>query len=978
MHGKVTRARGRVLAAALFLGLAVTGARAQENNDADETQAQLPRSDAVYLLDVSGSMRKRDALKRAKHLLTELLDKVVQPGTQVAVIPFGTGVGQQTRYQIPKDAAGAAEQRDRMRETIGKFRPRDTYTYLFEAINESLATLMEFKQRRPGHSRHIILVSDGRQLIRRGDKSLTLDEILEHYGTLDFHPGKDWFIWYAHIGRPDASLKAALERTGAGQTIPLDRLSTLSWAVTQFDTNTIYMGRKLPGSWTHRARLNAQSDSASVGRKVLFDIVAKGLPEGMSLRLQPRAKKLTGPTTIFDVELICDGAQPGKHEATVLLNAEEGSLHWIEPKQMRLLVVVTQPKVTVSTETLSFGRIAPGAMASRTLKLAPNPIARQLPPQVELKLADVPEGFEVQLDRTKVEGNEDAEVAVTVGVPAGAEPGEYTCRVLLETGKNAAVVPSEVKVHYRVGVGRVMVGGDTLRFERVITGREVNAEVSLTPDDETARTGTQVNVEVAGSLPEKVDIEVPRQVRLEGLATLPVTVRVPRGMKGGTYQGELRLSAPYGIRVEPATLPITVTVVEASALMLPPVVDLGDVPASRAREIPGRFELAVADHQHGAELELVAADGKTAVAPRVVTLRRGTTELPIRLKTLDVGAGARTASFDVFYTQDGARSKVGTIAFRWRVKAMFLKVQNWSGPPAMRNGTSDAKASLVVESSQDLVGRKVHVAHLFDDLAPGMTVRVTPGEFRLDGGVQNIPVRLHVEGGRTGSYEGSLRLALARSLEGFESPTPVPVSLEVAGATVYLTREGGLEGLRHNSDRTVTLVLTASGVPAPVTLQLVLDRGGLPEAVHVDAPTTIQIAKPDGVTRVPLRFRMGEETPAGSWEPRVVVKASTDDLAVSPQELTLPADVPEPVTVVKERTFFEGRDTATALWVGIATGVVVLIGLAAFLLGRRGPAVVRVQVPQPVDLGIGAYEDDELVIEDDEALVHDVFGEEDP
>ena len=87
----------------------------------------------------------------------------------------------------------------------------------------------------------------------------------------------------------------------------------------------------------------------------------------------------------------------------------------------------------------------------------------------------------------------------------------------------------------------------------------------------------------------------------------------------------------------------------------------------------------------------------------------------------------------------------------------------------------------------------------------------------------------------------------------------------------------------------------------------------------------------------------------------------------------MPAELPAPqAPVVRERTVVKERavhSTATALWVGIAAGVVILIGLAAFLLGQRGGSgVVRIPVPPPVapEEEMEPVYDDELCIDEEE------------
>ncbi|MHC5051159.1 MAG: VWA domain-containing protein [Planctomycetota bacterium] len=500
---------------ALALGLLAATARADENDDAIENAPTVrPRSDAVYLLDVSGSMRKQRALRRAKELLNGLLDRVVQPGTQVAVIPFGSGVHRETRFEVPASAAGAARARQRMTETIDGMLPRDTYTYLFEAVYAGLETLMEFKQANPGHSRHIVLVSDGKQLVPRGEKTTTLREILEHFTQLKFRPGEDWFIWYAHIGPPDPVLKQALERTGAGQTVPLDQLASLNWAVTRFNTNVIHGGRKLPGNWSHRQRLTAQTDASGIGRKVFFQIVAKDLPKGMALRVKPTEKEITGETTVFDLEIQCKGAHGGSYEATVLVSGESGGLHWVEPAQMRFSFNVLQGQFTASSRALDFGRIMPGASASQTLGLSGNKVARITGGNVAVEVVDVPEGVEVTLDKKTLGVGE--QVGVTVAVPADAGDGAYECRLRLVSGRYAKVDTSEVKLVYRVGYGKIVLGGDKLDFERLRPGREAKAELSFTPDAETAALGPNVKLAVTGDLPGEIELDVARDIKLDG------------------------------------------------------------------------------------------------------------------------------------------------------------------------------------------------------------------------------------------------------------------------------------------------------------------------------------------------------------------------------------------------------------------------------------------------------------------------------
>ena len=75
------------------------------------------------------------------------------------------------RFDVPEDGDGVWTAIQDLRHAIEDARAADSYTYLFEAVDKGLEVLREFKEKNPGHSRHIILVSDGKQLTPRDKPS---------------------------------------------------------------------------------------------------------------------------------------------------------------------------------------------------------------------------------------------------------------------------------------------------------------------------------------------------------------------------------------------------------------------------------------------------------------------------------------------------------------------------------------------------------------------------------------------------------------------------------------------------------------------------------------------------------------------------------------------------------------------------------------------------------------------------------------
>ena len=924
-----------------------------------------PRTDMVYLLDVSGSMRKQRALQRAQEMLADIMDQIVQPGTRQALIPFGTGVQEARSFAVPSDDAGATKKRAAIRRAIEATRATDSYTYLFQAIRSGLETLRGFRDENPGHLRHILLVSDGKQLVPRGESSPTLQQIIAHFEELDFKPGEDWFIWYAHFGEPDDTLKRLLEETGAGKTFSLDDLTSLHWAVTKLDRDRIDLGRQAQGDWTADVRVTARTASHGVGKTILLRVDDGALPEGMAVDVEPREAVLSAETTEIDLKIRCTGARAGVHDRLALVvEGEEGTLHWIETPRVGLRFDVVRPRIDVGSAELAFGRLAPGMSREMTLTLVAPGDASKTRPRVRLSVAGG-DGA-VRLPVPEVQASARTEVVVALEVPKDAAEGERFCRVILHAD-DAEIVPGAIDVTWNVGWGRVAVGTDELALDRVQAGREVETVVTLVPDPETARLGLTMQCEAKVFAARGVSVAVPETVRLDGPVRVPVRVTVPVQAPGGRYDVRLRFAAPEGVKVEPADVPLALDVVEAAAVSLPALVDLGDVPASQAREIAGRMELAVGPRHAGLDLELTAAEGETTIEPRVIRLTEGTLAVPVTLRTVDVTSGAHTASFDAFVTEDGRREKVGTVAVRWRVLETYFKVQSWAGPAAVPHGDHTVTATLVVNASADLAGGRLRVAPLLDGLAPGMQVALGEAEVGIEGGMQAIPVTLKVTGARTGVYEGKLELGFASGMEGMTPPDPLPLRLSVAGTTVYVACEGGLDGMIADTERTLVLVLTASGVTQPAMLSLGLDRARLPGTVEIDMPATARVER-DGVTRVPLRVRVHRNVDAGTWEPHIEIKAMTEGVAVTPESLPLRAQVSGPVTIVKE--------ASTPLWLWLAGGGAILVLLVvAVVLLKRKPEVVHVHAAaqEPSLAGV-----DDLVLdeEDEDMLVLEGFDDE--
>jgi len=879
-------------------------------------------SDLVLVVDLSSSMRKNDALPRARQLVQGLIEQAVQPGSQVALVPFGAGVHEIERFEAAADEGGAAEARARIREALDGLKARDSYSYLGAALDAGLEILKEMKQRRPDRARHLVLVTDGPQTVASGDPAPALVDVIAAWETKGLKASEDWFLWYAYFGDPDGPLASFLERGGCGRAVPLDRLDELTWTFTHVESKKPDLGAKGGTSWTARVPFVARSGGAAAGRRLRLSIGGK-MPAGMNLTVSPREMVLVGRSTEIELQLICTGAQSGSYDGLAVLVEGEGTLHWAEPRRLPLRFRVGEPRLTVKQPRLDLGRVAPGSTASGKIVLVPNADAATAPPKVKFAVTTAPAG--VKFDAVAAEAAE-GEIALgfTVKIPGDAKEGTAECKLKLDASDTALSAP-EVRVVFQVAPPRVSVLG-TLKLEAA-AGEDATGELSLSPDAAAASIAPEVRATAKKGLPAGVTVETPAVVA-KGKAAMAVRVRVAGDVAAGEYRTAIALSAP-GVRVEPVEVPLVVRVVrppEPPLLDLPASLDLGDVPKVHATELVGRFPVELPPGFDGTDLVLESG-GSAKVVSEPTPLAEGKNEVVFRLAPASLEPGEQVEFVRVLARRARRAREAGMIALRWRITDGKLAVKEVKSPAPLpfRGGT--AEGALAIDASEDLKGNALALKLSFEQLPEGMEAKLLTETLDVAGGVQVVPLQVEIAGGKPGSYRGKVEITMDTGL--VLATAQVPLVIRPLDVTVDL--EGSLEGLSADEDRAVTLVVTVEdALVQAIDIPVKVDRAGLPEGVSIQTLETATLRRAGNV-RVPLKFRVVPGAEAGTWRPRVSL-AAPEGVVIAPTTVELTVVVP-PSTVVAA-SVVQPADAQRSLWVVLGLAALACTALAALYVGR--------------------------------------------
>jgi hypothetical protein len=197
----------------------------------------------------------------------------------------------------------------------------------------------------------------------------------------------------------------------------------------------IDLGRIAPGA-TARGRIDLvpNEDAASSPPKVAF--TASGVAPGVKVTEEPAEAKPGELSLGFKVEVSAE-AKEGSGEARLRLAAGDALL---SVPEVRVAFQVALPRVTVGGSLKV--EAAAGEDASAELKLAPDPAAAALAPEVRVAVRKgLPQGVAVDVPVTVAKGH--GPLPVRVRVAGDVAPGDYKTSLAI-SAKGVKVEPSEV------------------------------------------------------------------------------------------------------------------------------------------------------------------------------------------------------------------------------------------------------------------------------------------------------------------------------------------------------------------------------------------------------------------------------------------------------------------------------------------------------------------------------------------------------
>jgi len=732
--------------------------------------------DVVVVVDCSAEMESTGRFSRVKQLLLDLVDRAARPGAQVAVIPFGDGVHEPRVVRVGHGEKDAAEARARLRRAIDGLRAHDPHRYLHAAVERGVRQLRTFARHRPAHERRLVLVATGSRHVPAAAAATVLADRLADAGDGVLRAGRDWTFWYGHFGAADGDVAEFVAQRGAGVLLKLDSVEPMRWTPVSVETPYVSVGELPEGNWRRRVRIFV---SGVPGAELAVRCHPGTGVVNATMTAVPHRARLKRARSTVAVDL--SGYRPAGAKyrgAHLRIDGAGPRPLWVTGARVPVDAGPDRARATLDMRSIDYGRVDRGTQTGKILRVTPNESARRRQSRLGVSVREVPPDVDIVVEPRLLRLDRDQELTIRVAPRAGAKPGTYESRVVLEPRDGLRLERKEVRVRYEVGHGSVRIEGGTLDFGDVVRGGDAIARLTLVPDLGAVESGAQVRVAVEG-LPEGVELEMQRKFTLFGKSALEVRARVSSLRATGPVEATLRFEATANVRVVPDAVPVTIEVVPPPTVKLGELVEIGRV---RQAELDGHefsFPVDVDPAHHGTVVELAPDSAGTRLEPAQLRLREGRQWLRFRLVSDRRSPGKQAAGFTVFSVRDGRRRREGSIRVAWTVEESYLRFLEWRDPPPLSRGANMVHGTLVLDASPDLRGRVLDIRTRFPDSGP--TTRLAAGldAIELLGGSQSVTVPFDVVLADPGSYAGVIELELRDSESVHVAVKPVPFEVVV-------------------------------------------------------------------------------------------------------------------------------------------------------------------------------------------------------
>ena len=498
-------------------------------------------TDIVFALDVSGSMQHKNNFDKVCKALVEFIEKDVDLGAYVVLVTFGSEAKLIAKQQMTSDQDKAV-----LIKHISKLTAASNATYMTAGIDLSYQTLRSLATEHPNRSRVLVLLTDGQNQLPvtlDAGKAITFDRLRNQYAqAADFKGGKDWFLWYCYIGRPNTESREFAKSQG-GQIIPIEEMRFLK---ASFNRVLIKLGDVPAGDWTLTfppdnerklgEKLLAMTRTPAEFDLELSDVILDGpVRHGESITVSPRTIRMNQAEQSVVLTLQAQGITAGERRGRIVVRSPR-KLVFVKPQQFHVTFRAVAPGITIAPrDGVRFGRLEPGQAAERTFEIIPNEAAQKFLADKTIQLLlpeNLPKGvmLAAQPATVKLGGPTSIRLKMSIANDAVLPPAGFQSALGFTGPKRLTFTPKQLPISFSAAKPKApeitVIPSKSIDFGTVLPGVKTVREISLVPNEDAKATAPTITITAKTTLPKGISLKVePEKLIVRIKTTIHLTLQ---------------------------------------------------------------------------------------------------------------------------------------------------------------------------------------------------------------------------------------------------------------------------------------------------------------------------------------------------------------------------------------------------------------------------------------------------------------------